>query len=813
MSINFRMPPFIKRSLRLSGAAVLIVLAACASPSPASTPTVTAATAATAVTTPLPPMGERKELNFNLDWKYFEGDADGAEAPAFGDSGWTYVDLPHSTQYVTPEKPFAYLGVSWYRKHFAVPDSYQGRKVYIEFEAAMQSADVWVNGVRKLRHEGGFTPFTIDVSGDVTYGGADNVVAVKVDSRANTNWAPGQPVIDFQYYGGLYRDVRMYVTDKLHVTDAVYAGRPAGGGVFVTYPAVSPDSATVDIKTNVLNENEDPRTATLVSEILDAAGQTVGSASADAALQPGAGYDFAQSIVIKNPKLWHPYTPNLYTLVTTVKEGGQTVDSYYTRIGIRRIEWSHDGGLIINGSRFKALGVNMHQQIYGLGNAVPNQSIYYDVKRIKDAGLNFIRGAHYPHDPSFYDACDELGILVLDAQTGWQFYNDTPAFRNNTYQELRDLIRRDRNHPSVVAWEASLNESNYTFEWAQEAHRIVHEEYPGDQAYSAAWKYPVADIFIGASQHNIRATDDLRPILIDEWGDWDYGGAQSTSRQSREAGDRAMLAQAANLEDGQSKNMALPWFTADAYWDYADYGGFSLIRSGLVDMYRIPKYAYYFLQSQRDPSVVIPGADSGPMVFIANQWTETSPTTVRVYSNCEQVALSLNGKSVATQSPDPGTNLMHPPFNFNLGRYTPGTLQAVCLIGGEQKAVAVRKTPVTAAALRLQAEGMTLQADSSDARLVFIDIVDSEGTMVPAENGPVTLTVSGPGSIIGPAVITMKGGQLAVWVRSGRTAGAITLTAEAPGLTPAILTLTSLPVSDLPLAPADRTGTTLFAFL
>lgn len=785
-----------------------VSLSSCASPTPAFTPT----PAATVMSTPLPPLGGRLELNFNLDWKYAAGDADGADAAAFDDSSWSYVDLPHSTQYVTPDEPFAYLGVSWYRKHFTVDEAYRGRKVYIEFEAAMQSADVWVNGTKKLRHEGGYTPFMIDVSDMLFYGGADNVIAVKVDSHANPNWAPGQPVIDFQYYGGLYRDVRMIVTDKLHVTDAVYAGKPAGGGVFVTYPEAGSDSATVDIQTNVLNENDGPRNATLVSEIVDTGGQTVGSASTDAAIQPGMDHDFVQNIEIKNPKLWHPYTPNLYTLVTTVKEGGQTVDTYRTRIGIRRIEWSHDGGLIINGSRFKALGVNMHSQIYGLGNAVPNQSIYYDVKRIKDGGLNFIRGAHYPHDPAFYDACDELGILVLDAQTGWQFYNDTPAFRNNTYQELRDMIRRDRNHPSVVAWEASLNESNFTLEWAQEAHRIVHEEYPGDQAYSAAWKWPVADIFIGASQHNVRATTDTRPIIISEYGDWDYGGAQSTSRQLREAGDNAMLTHANNIQDGQSKNMALPWFTADGYWDYADYGGFSLIRSGLVDMYRIPKYAYYFLQSQRDPSVVIPGVDSGPMVFIANQWTPSSPTTVRVYSNCDQVALSLNGKPVATQPPDPGTNLLHPPFNFNVGSFVPGTLQAVCLIGGEQKAVATRKTPGAAAAVRLYAEGTSLKADSSDARLVFIDIVDAQGTVVPAENGLVNLTITGPGSIIGPAVLTMKGGQLAVWVRAGRTPGIITLTVAAPGLTPASVELTSQAVAGLEPVPVDRTEMEIFAY-
>jgi hypothetical protein len=786
-------------------------LVSCAVPTPAST--ITPTTADTAAASPFPPLGGRIELNFNLDWKYIAGDSSGAEAAAFDDSSWEFADLPHSTRFITPEDPSAFLGVSWYRKHFTLNPAYQGRKVTIEFEAAMQSADVWINGAKKLRHAGGFTPFTIDVSADLAFDGTENVVAVKVDSRANRDWAPGQPVVDFQYYGGLYRDVRMVVTDRLHVTDAVYAGKAAGGGVFVTYPKVGTDSATVDIKTNVLNENAQAKTAVLVSEIVDAGGNMVGAASTEAEIPPGADYDFAQIITIDNPKLWHPNAPNLYTLITTVKEAGQTVDTYRTRIGIRRIEWSHENGLIINGSRFKAQGVNMHSQIYGLGNAVPNAAIYFDVKRVKEGGMDYIRGSHYPHDPAFYDACDELGILVLDSMTGWQFYADTPAFHDNTFQELRDMIRRDRNHPSVVAWEASLNESNFTDAWAQEADRIVHEEYPGDQGFSAAWKWSRSDIFIGAAQHDIRATRDTRPIIISEYGDWDYGGAQSTSRQFREAGDAAMLTAANNVEDGRSKNLALPWFTADGYWDFADYGGFGLVNPGLVDMYRIPKYAWYFMQSQRDPSVSIPGVDSGPMVFIANQWTVTSPTTVRVYSNCEQVTLSLNGTTVATQAPDPGTNIAHPPFNFKLGGFTPGTLQAACLIGGEQKAVFTRKTPGVAAAVRLSAEGTGLLADASDARLVFIDIVDAEGTVAWSDASAVTLTVSGPGTIVGPAVLTMKGGQLAVWVRAGRTAGTIILTARALDLRPASISLTSREVADLPPAPPDRTAADLFAYL
>jgi hypothetical protein len=710
---------------------------------------------------------------------------------------------------VTPQSPNAYLGISWYRKRFALTTEDQGRKVFVEFEGAMQTADVWVNGWKKLRHEGGYTPFTIDVTDDVVFDGTENVIAVKVDSNANPNFAPGWNGVDFQYHGGLYRDVWLHKTNRLHVTDAVYANEVAGGGVFVTYPTIGPSSATVAIQTHIANEYPDARTATLVSELADPEGKVVGSATDSATIDGCAAHSFSHSITATDPRLWHPYTPNLYTLRTTLRDGATVVDNYTTRIGIRRIEWSHDDGLLINGSRFRALGVNLHQETYGLGNAVPNRSIYHDVKRVKDGGMSFIRGSHYPHDPAFHEACDELGVLVLNAQTGWQYFSDTEAFKSNTYRELRDMIRRDRNHPSVVAWEASLNESNFSDEWAQMANSIVHQEYPGDQAYSAAWIRSRADLLVGAAQHGVRGSTDSRPILIDEYGDWEYGGTSSTSRQAREAGDSAMLTQAKNVEDGTSKNQALGWFSASAYWDFADYGGYSsygITRCGLVDMYRLPKHAYYFMQSQRDPTIVLDGIDSGPMVYIANQWTASSPTTVRVYHNCEQVSLSLNGVLIATGSPDPGSLLLHPPLEFGLGIFTPGSLLAECLIGGEVRASFARKTPGAAASIRLRAEATELEASPSDARLVFIEVVDADGTVVTTDSRTVSLSIDGPGSIDGPTSFALQGGQLATWVRGTRNAGSITVTASSSTLTSGTLTLNSQAVPDLPSAPPDRVG-------
>jgi hypothetical protein len=747
----------------------------------------------------------RVDVNFDVDWRYQMADVAGADAKAFVDTGWPYVDLPHTPKFVTPEDPFAYAGVMWYRRHFTVPTAYQGGKLFIEFGAAMQLAEVWVNGVHKLQHQGGYAPFTIDVTADVAYGGADNVIAVRLDSSPNASWPPGRTGVDFQYNGGLYRHVTMHVTNALHVSDAVYANRVAGGGVFVTYPAATTTSATVSIKTNVVNESTATKSATVVSRLLDTGGQMVGMAMTTSNVNAGASADVTQTITVANPRLWHPNTPVLYTLRTTVQDGANAVDDVSTRVGIRRIQWSRAGGLVINGARFRALGVNLLEETYGLGNAIPDQSIYYDVKRIRDAGMTFIRGSHYLHSPAFYDACDALGVLVMDAQTGWQFFSSAAAFVNNSYQELRDMIRRDRNHPSVVAWEANLNESQYTDAWALAAHNIVHAEYPGDQAYSAQWSMARADIFIDASQHDVRASNDARPIIINEYGDWDYGGVTSTTRQAREAGDAAMLTQSNNVQDGLGKNAVVPWFSADGYWEYADYGGYGgITRSGLLDMYRLPKHAYYFMQSQRDPGVTVAGVDSGPMVYIANQWTPTSPTTVRVFSNCEQVSLSLNGTLVATRSPDTGTGIPHAPFTFNAGAFSAGTLRADCLIGGAVRATFSRQTPGAATALRLRPEGTTMRADLGDARLVFVDVVDANGTVVPADNRQVRLAVTGPATIIGPTTITMKGGQLAVWIRPGRAAGTVTLTATATGLTNGMATLTAQAVPDLPPAPAGR---------
>jgi fibronectin type 3 domain-containing protein len=765
----------------------------------------------------VPPASNRLQIDFNAGWLYVQGDVSNAQLQAFGDGTWASVGLPHTTKFVSPENPAAYLGVSWYRKHLTVPNTYAGRKIFIEFGAAMQAASVYINGTLVVQHNGGYTPFTADATALLNYGGADNVIAVRLDSTPNSNFAPGNSDPDFQYHGGLYRDVNLIISDPLHVTDAVYANKVAGGGIFVTYPSVNHGAATVNVLTDVLNENGTAESATLISTLTDENSNIVATVTNSVSIPAGTDNSFNQNLTVSSPQLWNPYNPYLYTLHTVVEEGAATVDYLETRIGIRTIQWTHSNGLVINGASFRARGANFHQDIYGEGNARPDRTTYYDVKRFKEAGFDFVRSCHYPHDPSFYDACDELGVLVMDSQPGWQFFNNTTTFINNTFQDCRDMIRRDRNHPSVVLWETSLNESSYTTPWAANEQAIAHGEFPGNQMFTSGWITTNFDTLCSSEQAGVRSSTDPRPIIIDEYGDWSYGGNSSTSRVAREDTDSNLLVQCDNFELSSSEDLGVSWFSADALWVFADYTGYlsSSTKCGAMDVYRLPKFSYYFFQSQRDPSPTVTNADvqTGPMIYIANTMQAGSPAGVRVFSNCQQVSLYTNGVLFATQTPDKTySDLPHPPFTFDVPYKITGTMRADGITNGSLACSFTRRTPGTPAQVMLQAEGMDpLLADGGDARLIFVSVLDANGQVVPSATNTVNLSISGHGTILGSAAIAMKGGELATWLQAGRIAGAMTLIASSPGLTSASLTLTNQAVPEIdsidPLpAPAVPTG-------
>ena len=726
------------------------------------------------------------------------GDANAAKEPGFDDSSWDAVHLPHNpvVDQLWPEWPtYSYEGVSWYRKHFSIDSFYQGRKIFIEFEGANIVTDVWINGTYLTTHYGGYLPFTVDITDYVNFGGAQNVIAVKVDNTWNVN------VPSVSSYGGIYRDVWLHVTDKLRVTDAVYANIVAGGGIFVSYPSVSETLAQVQVKTHVNNENATSKDCGVETYIVDSNNMVVAEMSSTQTIPADSDHTFTQSATIANPSLWHPDHPNLYTVYTHVLDGGTPVDNYQTRIGIRSIEFTKAEGFKINGQVLRFRGANRVQDYPYVGFAMGNYGQRRDVIKLKKAGFEYVRTSHCrPHDPAFLDACDELGLMVLDPIPGTHYIGST-LFKERSYQTMRDLIRRDRNHPCVIAWELSLNETWWTDpDYTPTAVSIGHAEYPGDQCYVAGWKDggmygepALYDIMIATPTAGARTYPGPLPLIVSEHGHWEYGGVGSSSDVHRADGETAMLVQAANHQESHHLNRGLSNMCGDGVWVGMDYMAYP---SGVLDKFRLPKFSAYFFQSQRDPNLDLSylGIDSGPMVYIANYWTASSPSDVKVYSNCEEVKLYINDVLQNTRTPDtayPTANLLHPPFTFTGLTFTSGELKAEGLIDDEVVATHIVRTPGSADSLFVEFDVTDVPANSSETIFVYASILDSADTVVPDASNEVTFSVSGEATLVSPATVDAEAGIATALIRVSDLPGLITVTATASGLTADDASITS----------------------
>jgi beta-galactosidase len=758
----------------------------------------------------------KRDINFNDDWKFkrcepAENTIEIFKEIDYDDAAWETVSLPHTPRIEPLVVNDQWQGICWYRKSFALESFHRGRKIFIEFEAAMQIAEVWVNGKHKITHYGGYLPFTIDITNEVFFD-KKNLIAVRLDNRDNPEVPPGKPLkeLDFCMYGGLYRNVKMHITDKLHITDAVYANQAAGGGIFVQYPLVKKDLAQIWIQTHVINENDETKTFKVVSRLFDDKNKLIAEkASTEIGLESLEDKHVVQTMEVRRPKLWHPNSPDLYALHSLVFQDGKLVDRVVTRIGIRHISFSATEGFKINGEKFYLRGTNRHQEYPYLGYALSNNAHYRDALKIKQAGFDFVRLSHYPHAEAFMNACDELGILVMDSIPGWQFFGND-IFQQRSFQDCRDMIRRDRNHPSVILWEVSLNESGMTKAFMEKAHRIAHEEYPGDQCHTCGWQDYAYDVFIPARQH-AKAPDywkkysKSKPLFIAEYGDWEYYAQDAgfnqaqfknlspderNSRQLRSHGEKRLLQQALNYQEAFDDNLASPaagcanWLIFDYNRGYAD----DIEASGIMDIFRIPKFAYYFFKSQRPPEAS-PNHQTAasPTLFIADHWMENSDLSVKIFSNCQTVTLLSNGKKIATQNSDRDAyskNLRYPPFTFKMDGFQAGALEAIGLIGGKPVASHKVKTSLEPHRLRLTdgCDGVEPQAGNKDVIFVYASVVDENGTLVPTAANTVTFALSGPARLIGQNPMAAEAGIASILVETQGEEGIVEITAASPGL-------------------------------
>jgi len=745
-----------------------------------------------------------EKQTFNDDWLFFRVEEEPSDDqfldPEFDDSGWEDVGIPHTPRLEPLLVNDQWQGTCWYRKKFKLPGGQKGRKLYLSFEGAMNVADVWINGVHKTRHQGGYLPFVIEFSDEVDWQGTNQLV-VRLDNRDNPTTGPKPlEILDFNTYGGIYRNVWLSSKAPLHITDPVYADQEASGGIFVSYPAVSSSSATVAVKTHMVNESSRGETFKIIHSLYKGEQLIQMSRGEQLSLLPGEDAAFLNELKLEDPELWSPQYPHLYLLETAVMQGNRIIDKETMRIGIKSMAF-RDQAFFLNGEELKLRGVNRHQEYPYVGYALSDNAQYRDAKKIKDAGFDYVRLSHYPHSNAFMDACDELGLMCIDAILGWQYYSDSPEFQAHVFNTARDMIRRDRNHASVLAWEVSLNESWMPEYFIDSLHQIAHKEYPGDQCFTAGWQEYGYDIYLQARQHRLgRHQHPIeKPYVVSEYGDWEYyamnaGLNQDTwddliqeersSRQLRGHGPMRLLQQAKNIQEAHNDNFSTPAF-ADGYWVMFDYNrGYAddLEASGIMDIFRIPKPSFYFFQSQRSASDPF----GKPMVHIANTLPDKSGE-IRIFSNCDEVELILNGISAGRQWPDQdqfSVKLAHPPFTFNAASFDLGELKARAYLNGELAAETVQHAPGEASGIILRADlgGRDLKSDSEDLIFLYASVVDDKGTVIPDPDWEISFTLVGEARIIGPNPASTEAGIATVLLKAGKMPGLLEINASSGDL-------------------------------
>ncbi|MBU3814765.1 MAG: glycoside hydrolase family 2 protein [Candidatus Bacteroides intestinipullorum] len=675
---------------------------------------------------------------------------------------WETVSLPH-TPFVEPLVVLhQWQGICYYRRRFSLQPEEAGKRLWLDFEGAMHLADVWVNGQHLAQHLGGYTPFAVDVT-DVVRTDRPNEVLVRLDNRNNPLIPPGKPLetLDFCYYGGLYRDVRLVAKPAVHITDPVMARHTAGGGIFVTYPEADEREALIHIATEVANTTSKTRKPTLRHTLYEwdrqtGRGRRVADVEGSLKLAAGDTATWQADIRLENPRLWSPDSPALYVLETEVDGDKEGRDLRETRIGIRRLEMSREKGFLINGRPLRLVGTNRHMEYPYVGNALSDNAQYRDIYQIKANGFNVVRLGHYPQDPSVLDACDELGLLAIEPIPGWQFFNKDSVFIRHTYQDVRDLIRRDRNHPSIILWETTLNESWPPKEWKDGAVRVAHEEYPGDQCFTSgdSYGYDGFDVCYNDWEEGFNRPNHTRkPGFIREYYDYEFGGHYSTTRIRRGDGDRALRQNVWNAQ--WSLNRYNPYYPATmgaAVWSMYDYNRGccdNICYSGVADVFRLPKFSLPFFRTQvKAGAVLLPDVRMPHEVFVATHWLEGSSDTVQVFGNVDEVELRLNGRTVARRCPDNGPdspyvsapdggncrNLDCPPFTFTGVKWEAGTLEAVDYKEGREVARHAVKTPGEVSALQISYFESGKPAAKNDLLIVYVSLVDKDSTLAFGEN-------------------------------------------------------------------------------
>ncbi|HPF50659.1 MAG TPA: glycoside hydrolase family 2 TIM barrel-domain containing protein [Draconibacterium sp.] len=789
-----------------------------------------------------------RDSNFNDNWKFIRADVENAQTPAFDDSSWRILDLPHDYSIEDlPEKegvkqigPFSEEsagrsstghvvgGTAWYRKHFTLDNTDEGKIIQILFDGVYMNADVWINGHHLGNHPYGYTAFAYDLSDFLNPPGQENVLAVQVKNEGkNSRWYSGS---------GIYRNVKLIKTNPVHI---------ALWGVYITTPEVTTEKATVSVDVKLVNESKEDKDFTLKMKFLDTEGREVIHFSDDKQLSAGADFTFDQSFEITAPGLWSIENPNLYSLVAQLWDGNKLMDETREKFGIRSIDFSPEKGFLLNGENVLLKGGCAHHDNGILGSAAFETAEYRRVKIMKENGFNSIRTSHNPPSKAFLDACDELGMLVMDESFDqWQRPKNPEDynlyFDNCWEKDLESMVLRDRNHPSIIIWSIgneineradssgleiarnlkekilSIDKSRPVTqaichfwdhpgrEWDQTAPAFAQMDVHG---YNYQWKQYVPDhekyperIMIGTESFPLEAFDNWQmvkkyPYVIGDfvWTGWDYLGESGIGHT--------------NL-DNEPFAFSPPWPWFNAYC-----GDISILG------YKKPQMFYrnvVWHNSELEMLVHAPVPEGIKEVVSMWGWPEEwkswnwegnegKPMKVSVYSSCDQIRLELNVQvlgikdvpkenSAATEMNNPmeltEVNALTAVFEVP---YQAGELVAVGLKNGQEVTRQSLRTAEKPSVLKISAE--KVKNGVNDLAYFNVEVLDENGILVPNAVIPVDFEIQGDGKLqaVGngnptdmksfqqPHVKTFRG-KCQLIVRMGREGGQVSVSAKSEGL-------------------------------
>jgi len=739
----------------------------------------------------------RSIQNFDSDWRFLKEDVKGAEIPSFDDSKWRKLDVPHDwsiegtyDQTNPTGRGGGYLpaGIGWYRKSFKVNEVDAKQKFFIEFDGVMANSEVWINGFLLGKRPYGYSSFSYELTARLKFGkNNQNVVAVKADNSQ-------QPASRFYTGAGIYRHVRLIETDPIHFDH---------WGIYVSNSQVNDKKATLAVQSTLLNQSAKSQNVILETTLIDPSGKTIKSSELKKTITAGEKVTVNEKLEVLNPDLWSTDQPKLYRLISKIRKANQIIDEQTTTVGIRDSKFDAATGYWLNGKSMKIKGVCLHSDGGAVGSAVPLAVWEYRFKLLKEVGVNAIRTAHNPVAPEFLDLCDCMGFLVMD-ETFDTWTASKPGGENgyNLYfskwweQDTRDMVLRDRNHPSIIIYSVgneirdNLNDST-GFKKYKDQQNLVHQLDPGRPVTMALFRP-------GSSKVYTNGFAEIMDIVGQNYRERELVNAHLDKPE------RIVLG--TENGHGQSEWLMLrdnPFMSGQFLWTGVDYLGEAQWPSisyekGLFDRTGGWKQLSYQRQSWWSDKPVVhmvrKDDNAGVGDWVAN-WTPMDfgtydEASLQVYSNCDEVELFLNGKSLGVKA-KPADDA---PRSWDI-TFEKGSLKAVAKNGGKVVATDELKTAGEPAAIILTADKSRITKNWDDVSYVTAKVVDANGIVCPNVDKLISFGISESGNIIAVDNGNVKSheaykaterhtynGQCIAIIRATSTSGQITVTANSQEL-------------------------------